>query len=138
MIGTIFAVRKTEIYYLHFLPLHSTSTGYFKSIHFAMDMTLQPLLYVGPARPSPVAPSLPLPRHRINAMRGEADFSQAGSPTISNFSGSHAYQNENVSVYGGNESDSPAGSVFPGSSGVTSNLSNAFSGLLSVGKSFLM
>ena len=62
-------------------------------------------------------------------MRGEADFSRAGSPTISNFSGSHAYQNENVSVYGGNDSDSPAGSVFPGSSGVTSNLSNAFSGL---------
>ena len=119
----------TEIHHLRFLPLPSTSTGYFRSIHSAMDMTLQPSLYVGPGRPSPVAPSLPLPRHRINAVRGEADFSRAGSPTVSNFSGSHAYQNENVSVYGGDDSDSPVGSIFPGSSGVTSRLSHAFSGL---------
>ena len=39
------------------------------------------------------------------------------------------YQNKNVSVYGGDNNDSPVGSVFPGLSGITSNLSNAFSGL---------
>jgi hypothetical protein len=119
----------TEIHHLHFLPLPSTSTGYFRSIHSAMDMTLRPLLYVVPGQPSPVAPSLPLPCHHINAVRGDTDFSRAVSPTVSNFSGSHAYQNENVSVYGGDDSDSPAGSIFPGSSGVTSHLSHAFSGL---------
>ena len=123
-----FAVRKhslTSSAQFSFI-LYFCLTRYLKSIRSAMEPTLQLPLYTDSGRTSPVVlggTGLSLPHHRTHAL-GDTDFSRAGSPAFSTFSGSHIYQNENVSTFG-DDSDSPTSGIYSAmSSGLTSHLSN--------------